>query len=100
MIPSSIASWGGQAPGPSLPWESPEMMGENATADPTQIESILEHPSLRTLYIDRIMARKDFSRLSDPRVRELVTAAIGLHEELAPDLLAAVNASNNQAEGL
>jgi hypothetical protein len=92
-----LLEWAGSWPLSSV--GIPETTGENATADPTQIESILEHPSLRTLYIDRIMARKDFSRLSDPRVRELVTAAIGLHGELAPDLLAAANASNNQAEG-
>jgi hypothetical protein len=73
----------------------PEATREDAPADPKRIKLILEHPSLRTLYVDRIIARKDLSRLSDPRVRELVTAAIGLHEELAPDFLAAANASDN-----
>ena len=75
-----------------------ETTAEHAGADRKQIETILEYSSLRTLYIDRIIARKDLSRLSDPRVRELVTAAIGLHEQLAPELLAAANVSKHQAE--
>jgi hypothetical protein len=76
----------------------PETTRENAPADRKQIDTILEDSSLRTLYIDRIITRKDLSRLRDPRVRELVTAAIGLHEQLAPELLAAANASKHQAE--
>jgi hypothetical protein len=76
----------------------PEPIEENVPARPKDIQAILAHPSLRTLYIDRIMSRKDLSRLCDPRVRELVTAAIGMHEELAPELLAAASASNEQAE--
>jgi hypothetical protein len=76
----------------------PQSTGENVVVEPKQIETILENSSLRTLYIDRIFARKDLSRLSDPRVRELVTAAIGLHEQLAPELLAAANASKHQVE--
>jgi hypothetical protein len=76
----------------------PQSTGENVVVERKQIETILENSSLRTLYIDRIFARKDLSRLSDPRVRELVTAAIGLHEQLAPELLAAANASKHQVE--
>jgi MoxR-vWA-beta-propeller ternary system domain bpX4 len=91
-----LQEWAGAWPLSSV--GIPDATGKNAPSDPKQIDSILEHPSLRTLYVDRIMARKDLSRLSDPRVREGVTAAIGFHEELAPDLLAAA-ASNNQAEG-
>jgi MoxR-vWA-beta-propeller ternary system domain bpX4 len=76
----------------------PEATRENAPANAKPLDAILEHPSLRTLYVDRIMARDDRSRLSDPRVRELVLEAIGLHEELAPDLFAAANAFNMETE--
>jgi hypothetical protein len=91
-----LQEWGDAWPLSSV--GMPEATRENVSADPKRIDSILEHPSLRTLYVDRIIARNDLSRLNDPRVRELVFAAIGLHEELAPELLAAANASNNQTE--
>jgi hypothetical protein len=91
-----LAGWADDWPLSSV--GMPAVTREKAAADPTRIDAILEHPSLRTLYIDRIIARNDLSRLSDRRVAELATAAIGLHEELAPELLAAANASNNQTE--
>ena len=76
----------------------PEATRENLPANPKRIDAILEDPSLSALYVDRIMARDDRSRLGDPRVRELVLGAIGLHEELAPDLFAAANALNSETE--
>ncbi|MCA8995579.1 MAG: hypothetical protein KDA80_01280 [Planctomycetaceae bacterium] len=48
---------------------------------------VLSYPSLRTLYVDRIIARQDVSRLSDEDVREAVRAAIGIHSHLAPQLV-------------
>jgi hypothetical protein len=51
------------------------------------IDGIAEHPSLRTLYVDRIIERRDQSRLSNPRIREAFLTAIGAHRELAPQLM-------------
>ena len=51
------------------------------------IDGIAGHPSLRTLYVDRIIERRDRSRLGDPRIREAFLTAIGAHRELAPELM-------------
>jgi hypothetical protein len=51
------------------------------------IDGIAEHPALLALYVDRIIQRRDRSRLSDPRLREAFLAAIGAHRELAPELM-------------
>jgi len=41
------------------------------------IETIVNHPCLLGVYRDRIIARRDRSRLDDPRVREAVLQALG-----------------------
>lgn len=41
------------------------------------IQMILAIPSLRTVYIDRIIAEKDFSRIQDERVVDLIWSALG-----------------------
>ena len=51
-----------------------------------QLESFIEHPALRRLYADRIVAAEDTSRLNDPRVASLLRADLGIHHELAPAL--------------
>jgi hypothetical protein len=48
------------------------------------IEPFVGHPSLRQLYVDRILAADDVSRLGDPRVADAARAALGAHPELAP----------------
>lgn len=53
---------------------------------PGPIEEILKNPSLRTLYVDRIITKKDTSRLDPPEVQEAVKAAYGMHHQLAPEL--------------
>jgi hypothetical protein len=40
---------------------------------------ILEHPSLRTAYVDRIIREKDAGRLAGPQVPDYVRAALGGH---------------------
>lgn len=50
------------------------------------IEPFIGHASLRQLYVDRILACQDASRLEDPRVAEGVRAALGAHPELSPVL--------------
>ncbi|SNR82375.1 hypothetical protein [Hymenobacter sp. AT01-02] len=47
-----------------------------ATPEPTPA-AILEHPSLRTAYADRIIAARDLARAQEPAVAELVRAALG-----------------------
>jgi hypothetical protein len=44
---------------------------------PGSIEAIANHPCLLGIYRDRIIARKDFSRCTDPRVDEAVKQAQG-----------------------
>lgn len=50
------------------------------------LRPILGHPGLFQLYTDRIIQRRDHSRLSEPRVREAVRQALGAFPELAPDI--------------
>ena len=53
--------------------------------EPESIPRALHHASLWRMYIDRIISRKDKSRLNIPLVREAVAAAIGPFPQLAPD---------------
>jgi hypothetical protein len=53
------------------------------------VSPFIDHPSLRLLYVDRILEQDDASRLSDVRVRAAVREAIGAHAELAPPAVAA-----------
>lgn len=61
-----------------------------ADVQPRSIAELIAHRGLLTLYVDRILARGDTSRLSDPRVRDAVAAAIGAHAALAPNFTAAL----------
>jgi hypothetical protein len=54
----------------------------------------LDDDGLRRLYVDRVIATKDQSRLNDPRVALSVREAIGAFPELAPELAAATNPIN------
>ena len=47
------------------------------------VSPFIEHPSLRQLYADRIIASADATRLTDARVREAVRATIGAYPKLA-----------------
>ena len=57
---------------------------------PGGIDGLIEHPCLRRLYTDRIIACRDTGRLSDERVRQAVAEALGLHTDLAPEIAAAL----------
>ena len=52
--------------------------------DAAAVESIVLDRALLTLYVDRIVARKDLSRLSHPSVVEAIRGAIGIHADLGP----------------
>lgn len=53
---------------------------------PLEPVSFWDDPCLQRLYLDRIMATQDESRLADPRVREALRSDVGLHSELAGKL--------------
>ena len=46
------------------------------------------------IHVDRILQRRDRSRLADRRVRDAVLSAIGDHAELAPELAGAIRDSS------
>jgi hypothetical protein len=52
-------------------------------ADPSPF---LDHPSLRRLYVDRIIERSDTSRLAHPATRAAVRETVGAFPSLAPKL--------------
>lgn len=54
--------------------------------NPADLGDVLQHAGLRRRYVDRIIARRDRSRLNEPRVREAVEAALGAYGELAAEL--------------
>jgi hypothetical protein len=54
--------------------------------DQNALELIMGDRALRQLYIDRIIARRDRSRLDRADVREGVRLAIGMYDALWPDL--------------
>jgi MoxR-vWA-beta-propeller ternary system domain bpX4 len=54
--------------------------------EPTDASAFLSHPSLRQLYVDRIIERGDAARLADPAVREVVRQAVGGFPNLASKL--------------
>ena len=51
-----------------------------------EVEPFIDDPCLRLMYVDRIIAQLDVSRLNDDRVRDAVREAIGAFPELVPDL--------------
>ena len=55
---------------------------------PEHLEAIVEHPGLLRYYADRVIAKRDASRMENPRVRAAVRQALGLYNELAPELAA------------
>ncbi len=51
---------------------------------PFDVGAFVDDPSLRALYVDRILATGDLSRLGDPRVDEALREALGAHPALCP----------------
>ncbi len=60
---------------------------------PLEIDVLAGHPCLFLMYLDRIVARCDVGRCSDPRVRCRALEALGLFSHLAPEIAAAVGAN-------
>lgn len=49
------------------------------------LSAFIDHPSLGAIYTDRVIERRDLSRLADPRVAEAVREALGAHADLWPE---------------
>ena len=64
---------------------------------PEHIDELAASPPLLQLYVDRILARRDFLRLEHPAVREAARQAVGMHAELWPDLTKYLEPSNQQS---
>src|SRR4051812_17092158 len=54
--------------------------------DNPPLDSFIGHPSLRRLYVDRIIACGDVSRLGNASVDDTLRADLGVHRNLAPTL--------------
>lgn len=68
---------------------------------PIAIESlavVLANTSLRTMYVDRILAKRDRQRIAEPLTLQAVQGAVGLFPELAPDWAALWESSANERE--
>ena len=51
-----------------------------------EIDSFFFDPCLRSLYIDRIIAREDHSRLNHSGVRQAIREALGAYDDFSPKL--------------
>jgi hypothetical protein len=58
-------------------------------------EALGSDPCLRTLYVDRILASEDTSRLTDQRVADRAAAALGLYPELCPAVAEALETADS-----
>jgi hypothetical protein len=53
---------------------------------PVSLEAITAQAGLLQVYVDRIVARKDWSRLAEPQIRRAARQALGAYAELSPEL--------------
>ncbi len=72
-----LLSWAQQWPLSSV--------GVAGVAD-VNVDAVAGQPCLLQMYVDRIIAARDWTRLADARVREAAQAAVGLFPDLAPEL--------------
>ncbi|MFM9966372.1 MAG: hypothetical protein ACKV2Q_34785 [Planctomycetaceae bacterium] len=61
-------------------------VGITAVGD-VEVSGLMGDDCLRLVYVDRIISRRDVSRLNDSRVRDAVREAIGAFPELAPEMV-------------
>jgi MoxR-vWA-beta-propeller ternary system domain bpX4 len=59
------------------------------------IEYFLDHPGLRQLYVDRIIARRDVPRATHATVRDGIRQAVGLFPALAPSFAATLQTTES-----
>ncbi len=63
------------------------------TVGAIQLGEFFAHPGLRQLYVDRIVATEDLTRLQDEAVRQAVKTALGAYPEMAPRIAAALKST-------
>jgi hypothetical protein len=61
-----------------------------AEVNPDDLAAVCEDGGLLRQYADRVIARRDVSRLADPRVRAAVRTALGYYEELCSPIAQAL----------
>jgi hypothetical protein len=59
-------------------------------ANPDDLATVCNDEGLLRLYADRVIARRDTSRLADPRVRAAVRTALGHFDDLCPPIAKAL----------
>jgi hypothetical protein len=52
---------------------------------PPSLRGIVEHPGLLQYYVDRVIARKDVTRMAHPDVRKATRRALSLYQGLFPE---------------
>jgi len=67
-----------------------ERVDRSAHVNPFDLDAVCNDAGLLRLYADRVIARRDESRLADPRVRAAVRAALGHFDQLAGPLAKAL----------
>ena len=65
-----------------------------AGAEEGDVGAIVIDPCLLRVYVDRIIARQDFPRLANERVRDAALQAIGAFPELAPEVARVLGVSD------
>lgn len=63
-----------------------------------EVSAFIVDACLRQLYVDRIIERRDASRLTHSGVREAVRASLGLHDTLAPDIATRLREMGSEEE--
>jgi hypothetical protein len=61
-----------------------------AGLEAVDVATFIDDRCLRGLYVDRIIERRDVSRLEDHRVRQAAREALGIHGSLCPEISAAL----------
>lgn len=51
---------------------------------PVSLQGIVEHSSLLQYYVDRIIARRDKTRITDPLVQQVLRTRVSVYKELFP----------------
>ena len=65
-------------------------VGAGKLAGPLSLDAFVDDPSLRALYVDRILQRRDLTRLGHPRVDPALREALGDHPELCVEVAGAL----------
>jgi hypothetical protein len=65
-------------------------VGVSGVAPPLALDAFIDDPSLRALYVDRILRRRDLTRLGAPPVDAALREALGGHPELCAEVAAAL----------